>query len=239
MSSYPTGAISTTSSSINWPSPSNALEIAPTAIVACGALGPSIRDIVAHRDWNIEVHLLPALLHNRPRQIAPRVGRLVRQLQAKGQSVILAYADCGTYGALDEVCERLGIERLRGQHCYDVFAGAERLAALFADEPGTYLLTDFLVQSFRRTVLHELGLDRHPELWPDYFGHYRRVLWLAQRPNAELETEARRVAELFALPLVVIEVGTLSLELELEALLGATSNTVRVKDLKRTTDQRA
>jgi len=228
-----------TSSSINWPSPSDALEKTPTAIVACGALGPSIRDIVTRRDWNVEVHLLPALLHNRPRQISPRVERLVRQLQARGQSVILAYADCGTYGALDEVCERLGIERLRGQHCYDVFAGAERLAALFADVPGTYLLTDFLVQSFRRTVLHELGLDRHPELWPDYFGPYRRVLWLAQRPNAELETEARRVAELFALPLVVIEVGTLSLELELEALLGATANTVRVKDLKRTADRRA
>jgi hypothetical protein len=211
----------------------------PTAIVACGALGPSIRDIVAQRGWDVEVHLLPALLHNRPRQIAPRVARLVGQLQAKGQGVILAYADCGTYGALDEVCERLGIERLRGQHCYDVFTGAERLATLFADEPGTYLLTDFLIQSFRRTVLRELGLDRHPELWPEYFGHYRRVLWLAQRRNEELETEARHVAELFALPLVVIDVGTLSLELELEALLAATSNTVRVKKLKRTVDRRA
>lgn len=228
-----------TSSLNNWPSPSDAPEMTPAAIVACGALGPSIRDIVARRDWNVVVHLLPALLHNRPRQIAPSVERLVDQLQARGQRVILAYADCGTYGALDEVCGRLGIERLRGQHCYDVFAGAERLAALCAEEPGTYLLTDFLVRSFRRTVLRELGLDRHPELWPDYFGHYRRVLWLAQRPNAKLETEARRVAELFALPLVVIEVGTLSLELELEALLSVTSNTVRVKDLKRRADQRA
>jgi hypothetical protein len=227
-----------TSSSINWPSPSDAPP-APTAIVACGALGPSIRDIVARRNWDVEVHLLPALLHNRPRQIAPRVSRLVRQLQSGGRSVIVAYADCGTYGALDEVCERLGIERLRGQHCYDVFAGAERITELFADEPGTYLLTDFLVQSFRRTVLRELGLDRHPELWSEYFGHYRRVLWLAQRPTTELETEARRVGELFALPLVTIEVGTLSLELELETLLTATSNAVRVKDQQRATEQRA
>jgi Protein of unknown function (DUF1638) len=228
-----------TSSSISWPSPSDATAITPAAIVACGALGPSIRDIVARRDWNVEVHLLPALLHNRPRQIAPRVERLVGQLQTRGQCVIVAYADCGTYGALDEVCERRGVERLRGQHCYDVFAGAERLAAWWAEEPGTYLLTDFLVQSFRRTVLHELGLDRHPELWPDYFGHYRRVLWLAQRPSAELETEARHVAELFALPLVVVEVGTLSLELELEALLRASSNAEHVKALKSSADQRA
>jgi hypothetical protein len=211
----------------------------PTAIVACGALGPSIRDIAARRDWPVEIHLLPALLHNHPRQITPRVERLARNLQTRGHTVILAYADCGTYGALDEVCERLGIERLRGQHCYDVFAGAEQIETLFADEPGTYLLTDFLVQSFRRTVVHELGLDRYPELWDDYFCNYRRVVWLAQRRSAEFEAEARRVAEMFALPLVVLEVGTLSLERELEVLLGATTNTMNLSNLVSEVGQRA
>jgi uncharacterized protein DUF1638 len=239
MSNYPIEAISTTGSSISWPSPTDAAERAPVAIVACGALGPTLRDIVTRRDWNVEVHLLPALLHNRPRQIAPRVERLVGQLQARGHVVVLAYADCGTYGALDDVCERLGVARLRGQHCYDVFAGAERIEALCVEEPGTYLLTDFLVQSFRRTVLHELGLDRHPELWPDYFGHYRRVVWLAQRPSVELESEARRVAELFSLPLVVIEVGTLPLEVELEALLDNSVNVRRAEDLKRSAEHHA
>jgi hypothetical protein len=239
MSNYPTGAISMTSLSINSRSRSDAPKVSSTAVVACGALGPSIRDIVARRGWPIELHLLPALLHNRPREIAPRVERLVRQLQAQGQSVILAYADCGTYGALDEVCDRLGIERLRGQHCYDVFAGAEKIEDLFADEPGTYLLTDFLVQSFRRTVLHELGLDRYPELWGDYFANYQRVVWLAQRPDADLEAEARRVASLFALPLVVVSVGTLSLELELEALLGATANAMDVAKLQSQAGQHA
>ncbi len=228
-----------TSSLTNSRSRSDTAPLSPTAVVACGALGPSIRDIVARRKWPVEIHLLPALLHNHPRQIAPRVERLVRQLQAQRRNVVLAYADCGTYGALDEVCERLEIERLRGQHCYDVFAGAERVQDLFADEPGTYLLTDFLVQSFRRTVVHELGLARHPELWDDYFGNYRRVVWLAQRPSAELEVEARKVAELFALPLVVMEVGTLSLERELEALLRAAANAVDISLLQRQAGQRA
>src|ERR1019366_1561898 len=239
MSSFPIGAISMTSSSTNSRSRSDTAPLAPTAVVACGALGPSIREIVARRGWPVEIHLLPALLHNHPRQIAPRVERLARNLQAQGHTVILAYADCGTYGALDEVCERFEIERLRGQHCYDVFAGAEKIQDLFSDEPGTYLLTDFLVQSFRRTVLHELGLDRYPELWDDYFANYRRVVWLAQRPSAELEAEARRVAELFDRPLVVLRVGTLSLERELEALLSATANAVDVSNLQSHAGQRA
>jgi len=133
--------------------------------------------------------------------------------------VALAYADCGSYGALDELCARLGLRRLPGLHCYDVLAGPERLRAMFESEPGTYLLTDFLVRSFRRTVLAELGLDRHPELWPDYFRHYRRVVWLAQARDAALEAEALAVAALFGVPLTVLEVGTSGLERELEQLV--------------------
>jgi len=135
--------------------------------------------------------------------------------------VVLAYADCGTYGALDELSARLGLARLPGLHCYDVLAGPDRLAELFAAEPGTYLLTDFGVRSFQRTVLAELGLDRYPELWPDYFGHYRRLVWLAQQPDAELTAQAERVAARFGLPLVVVETGTGRLERELARLVAA------------------
>ena len=131
----------------------------------------------------------------------------------------LGYADCGSYGALDELCARLNLRRLPGLHCYDVLAGAARLREMFEREPGTYLLTDFLVRSFRRSVLAELGLDAHPELWPDYFGHYRRVVWLAQARDETLDGEAAAVAEMFRLPLTVVDVGTSSLERELERLL--------------------
>jgi len=187
-------------------------------VIACGALGAHIREIVARRGWPVELHCLPALLHNRPEKIKPHAERLARGAQARGLRVALAYADCGTYGALDELCARLGVRRLPGMHCYDVFAGPARMRALFAQEPGTYVLTDFLVRSFRRSVLAELGLDRHPELWPDYFGHYRRVVWLAQCRGATLDAEAQAVAAMFGLPLTVIDVGTGALERELEQL---------------------
>ena len=131
------------------------------------------------------MHPLPASLHNRPERIAPAVADLAPRLLARGSAVALGYADCGSYGALDELCASLGIGRLRGLHCYDVLGGAERVRALLAREPGTYLLTDYLVRSFERTVLAGLGLDRHPQLWTDYFGHYRRLVWLAQERDAE------------------------------------------------------
>ena len=188
-------------------------------MIACGALAGHVREIAGRRGWPLQVHPVASLLHNRPAAIAPEVERLARAAQRRGLPVAVGYADCGTYGALDEVCARLGLRRLPGLHCYDVLAGPSRVAALLAAEPGTYLLTDFLVRSFRRSVLAELGLDRYPELWPDYFGHYRRVAWLAQSGDPALAAEARAVAALLRLPLTVIGTGTARLEHELERLL--------------------
>ena len=191
-------------------------------ILACGALAGHVREIVARRGWPAAIRALPALLHNRPQKISFLAERYVVAALAAGRTVALAYADCGTYGALDQLCARYGVRRLPGLHCYDVFAGAPALAAMFEAEPGTYVLTDFLLRSFRRSVLAELGLDRHPELWPDYFGHYRRLIWLAQEPSPGLAAEAERVAAMFGLPLTRIEVGVSRLEHELSRLVGET-----------------
>ena len=189
------------------------------AVIACGALAGSVRDIAGRRGWPVEVHALPAVLHNRPERIAPAVADLARELRGRGLRVAIGYADCGTYGALDELCAAFQIERLRGLHCYDVLGGADRVRALLEREPGTYLLTDYLVRSFERTVIASLGLDRYPQLWADYFGHYRRLVWLAEARDAALDGQATAIAARFALPLRVIDVGTGGLERELARLI--------------------
>jgi hypothetical protein len=193
-------------------------------VIACGALAGHIRDIAARRGWELAVHNLPASLHNSPREIAPAAEQLAAPLKAAGAQVVLAYADCGSYGALDELCERLGLARLPGLHCYDLFAGPDRIKAAFDTEPGTYLLTDFLVESFARSVLEPLGLDRHPELWTDYFGHYRRLIWLTQSepPSPRLAAKAQAVRARFGLPMTIVQTGTDGLERELEKLVEGT-----------------
>jgi hypothetical protein len=188
-------------------------------LIACGAIAQPAAEISERRAWPVDVHPLPPLLHNHPEKIAGEVRALAERLRDSYGRVIVGYADCGTYGALDAVCADLGIDRLPGLHCYDVFGGASRIETFLADQPGTYLFTDFLVRSFARTVEHELGLDRWPDLRDDYFGAYTRVVWLAQQPDDELRALARDAADRLGLPLTVVETGTSGLEEALEALV--------------------
>jgi hypothetical protein len=189
-----------------------------TAVIACGALAAHVRQIARRRGWDVDVHPVPALLHNRPERIAAAVERQVARLRGDHDRVAVAYADCGTYGELDAVLARTGTPRLAGEHCYDVYAREDVRAAL-EEEPGTYVLTDFLARTFAHTVLRELGLVRHPELRDDYFGNYTRVLWLAQHPTPATRAAAERAAGAIGLPLVERAVGDAGLERALEALV--------------------
>src|SRR5215469_6341011 len=132
MSNSPTAPTSTTASSSSCRSPRAEAPARPrVAVIACGALGGHVREISARRGWPVELHTLPSLLHNRPERIVPAAERLARDLQARGLRVALGYADCGSYGALDDLCARLKLRRLPGLHCYDVLAGPARLREMF------------------------------------------------------------------------------------------------------------
>jgi hypothetical protein len=196
-----------------------AVGTASVGVVACGAIASDISTVAAERGWQVEVKPLPPLLHNHPERIAEAVDTALDELAQRHERLAVGYADCGTYGALDELCVRRGVARLGGAHCYDVYAGVQRMTRLFEAEAGTYVLTDFLALSFRRTILAELGLDRHPQLRDDYFRHYTRVVWLAQRRTPELEAGAREAAAALDLPLEVVDVGLTGLEAELAALI--------------------
>jgi hypothetical protein len=192
------------------------------ALIACGAIAQPCAEVVARRRWPVDVHPLPPLLHNQPGRIAGEVERLVDELLPRYGTVAVGYADCGTYGALDEVCDRRGLARLAGLHCYDVYGGADRIREMFEAQPGTYVLTDFLALSFHRSVIVELGLDRHPELRDAYFAHYTRMVWLAQQPDDEvLRSLAQQAADRIGLPLTVVPTGHSGLERALADLLAA------------------
>jgi hypothetical protein len=165
-------------------------------VIACGALAHEIVELRRANVWDhMDVRCLPADLHNRPAEIPAAVRGAIRAARDHYRAIFVAYADCGTGGLLDEVLREESVERILGAHCYEFFATGPVFAALAEAEPGTFYLTDFLLRHFERLVIRGLGLDRHPELFPAYFGNYRKLVYLAQSPLPDAESHARAIAE--------------------------------------------
>lgn len=165
-------------------------------IIACGALA---REIVALRDLNhwphMAVQCLPANLHNRPEKIPEAVREKIRANRGRFAHIFVAYGDCGTGGLLDEVLAQEDVERIPGAHCYEFFAGSEAFEAMAEQEIGTFYLTDFLLRHFDRLIISGLGIDKHPQLMPVYFGNYKRLVYLAQMPDADAEERGQQAAQ--------------------------------------------
>lgn len=163
-------------------------------VIGCGALAHELLDVVAINGLsNVTVECLPAMLHNSPEKIAPAVKDRLGQ-SADYDTVFVAYGDCGTGGRLDAVLDEYGVERLEGAHCYQFFAGQQEFTDIQEAEIGTLYLTDYLARHFDRLIWQGLGLDRYPELAQDYFGNYRRVMFLAQTDDPDRTDQAREAA---------------------------------------------
>lgn len=172
-------------------------------VIACGALAKELVELKRLNGWShLAIQCLPADLHNRPERIPGAVRDEIEKRRAEFDHLFVAYADCGTGGALDKVLAEFEVERLPGAHCYEFFAGASDFAELAADEHGTFYLTDFLTRHFDRLVKKGLGLEQHPELMASYFGNYRRLVYLSQSDSQELEQASREHAEYLGLEYV-------------------------------------
>ena len=164
-------------------------------VIACGAIAREVLAVVELNGWtHVAVRCLPAKLHNTPQRIAAAVDAKLEEAKDAYERVFVAYADCGTGGELDKVLEKHGVERLPGAHCYGFFAGNAAWEAMHEAEPATYYLTDFLARHFDALVVRGMKLDRHPQLLPQIFGNYKRLVYLAQTDDPELLRRAKDAA---------------------------------------------
>jgi len=164
-------------------------------VIACGALAKEITTLIDINQWShLKVQCIPAKIHNTPEQIPNAVRTLIHKAHNNYQQIFIAFADCGTGGLLDTVIREENVERLPGAHCYEFLAGSEAFKEMSEDELGTFYLTDFLARHFERIILEELGINKHPELLDMYFGNYKKLIYLAQTDNPELEQMAQDAA---------------------------------------------
>ncbi|MFD3189618.1 DUF1638 domain-containing protein [Sedimentitalea sp. HM32M-2] len=164
-------------------------------LIACGALAREILDLKARNGWDhMDLTCLPAILHNHPDRITAAVEEAIGKHRARYDKVFVVYADCGTGGQLQAACDRLGVEMVRGPHCYSFYEGNDTFAE-HADEISAFYLTDFLARQFDAFVWKPLGLDRYPEMRHTIFGNYTKLVYLAQTDDPDLTARAQGYAQ--------------------------------------------
>lgn len=166
-------------------------------LIACGALAHEILAIKrANGMDHLDLTCLPAKLHLYPEHIAASIEAAVEKHRLVYDAIYVGYADCGTGGALQRTCEKLGVEMIRGPHCYAFFEGTDRFVAQQdAGEITAFYLTDFLVKQFDAFIWRPMGLDRNPELRDMIFGNYTKMVYQSQVTDPELVAKARDCAD--------------------------------------------
>ena len=179
-----------------------------TLLIACGAIAREIVAIIIANGWDhMKVTCLPPKLHNDPEKIPEGIRTRIHNNRARFERIYVLYADCGTGGLLDKVLEEEGVERIYGNHCYEVYAGTTEFAALMKAEPASFFLTDFLVRHFDRLIIEGMGIERHPKLLKMFFGRYNRMVYLAQNSDPVLTANAVAAAKKLGLKLEIRDTG--------------------------------
>jgi hypothetical protein len=168
----------------------------PLLLIACGALAHEVMAVLRLSGLQgVEVQCLPAKLHNTPQHIPDAVRAKIHEQRRRFERIFVLYGDCGTGGLLDAMLAEEGVERIAGAHCYEFFATTPVFNDMAEAEPASFYLTDFLARHFERLIMEGLGINRHPELLPLYFGNYKRLVYLAQTDKPALREKARLAAE--------------------------------------------
>ncbi|MFD2206553.1 DUF1638 domain-containing protein [Kiloniella antarctica] len=166
-----------------------------TLLIACGAVAREILAINKINDWNhLDITCLPAIWHNTPDKIPGGVRQKIHENRDIYKNILVVYGDCGTGGELDRVLEEEGVKRIDGVHCYAFYTGLDAFEEMHNDDITCFYLTDYLARHFDTLIMDGMGISKHPELLPMYFGNYTTLVYLAQTEDQELQDLAQKAA---------------------------------------------
>jgi hypothetical protein len=189
-----------------------------TIFIACSALGKEVTAIIGKYGWHADFRPINAIHHLYPSQIEDQVEAKLCETDGAYERRVVVYGHCGAQNLDAIIGAHEGVVRTAGPHCYEMYGGEDFRAAV-KEEPGTYILTDYLIQVWDKMIVRGLKLDRHPKLVKLMFGHYKRMIYYSQEVDQALIRKAGLIAESLCLELVVRHVGYGDLERRLVAIM--------------------
>lgn len=170
-------------------------------IIACGAIAREIMAVCeANQMAHIDLDCLPAIWHNTPEKIGPGLREKIAVARAEGiEDIYIGFAECGTRGEIDRICQEENLQRLPGPHCYAFYSGVEAFLTSAEHEFTAFYLTDLICRQFEAFIVEPMKLDKHPELIEMFFGNYEKIVYLAQTNDEALDAKAKAAATFLGL----------------------------------------
>lgn len=189
-----------------------------TLFITCSALGKEVRTIIRKHQWDAEYVPVDSRYHLYPVKIEEAVKEKLLETDGLYKRRVVVYGHCGAQKLDSIIAEHEGAIRPVGPHCYEMYGG-EHFRKAVKDVPGTYILTDYLIQAWEKLIVRGLKLDQHPQLKPLMFGHYKRMIYYSQEEHEKLVEKAQAIADDLGLELIVKHVAYGELETRLVAIM--------------------
>lgn len=197
---------------------SNKSKGSDTLFITCSALGKEVRNIIRKHQWDAEYLPVDSRYHLYPVKIEEAVKEKLLETDGLYERRVVVYGQCGAQKLDRIIAQHEGAIRPVGPHCYEMFGGEDFRQEVKA-VPGTYILTDYLIQAWDKLIIRGLKLDQHPKLKPLMFGHYKRMIYYSQEQNEKLVVKAQAIADDLGLELIIKHVAYGDLETRLVAIM--------------------
>lgn len=190
-----------------------------TLFICCSALSKDVKNIIKKYQWQAEFIPIDSRHHLYPVKIEQAVKQTLVQTDGKYKKRVVVYGHCGAQKLDAILAEHEGAVRPVGPHCYEMYGGDDFRKSV-KEVPGTYILTDYLIQVWDKLIVRGLKLDKHPKLTKLMFGHYRRMIYYSQEQgNEKLMKKAEAIADSLGLKLEIRHAGYGELERRLLAIM--------------------
>ena len=186
-------------------------------IIACGVFKSVLEHLKPENRYpDLRLTYLPSNLHMRPQELAKYLRKEITLAQRRKERIICLYGDC--FPGINEYCQRCGVVKVPGPHCWEMLLGSERFSRLIEEVAGTYFLEKDLILNFERNCIEPLELYDE-EMRNYFFGNYQRLLYVRQPSDPNLMSEATKLAEFLELSLEIMDADYSHIEKKLCELI--------------------
>jgi len=191
-------------------------------IIACSVFKSALDALMRDEAFlGLTLSYLPSHLHLYPNTLKQALLEALGSLEQKDTPVILIYGTC--FPGIDNFCREHKIQRISGEHCFEIMLGWSRFQEIMQETAGTYFLEQDLVRNFQEYCIEPLELHDE-EMRRLCLGHYKRLIYLQQPNDPDLEEEVEAVSRFLKLPSATLPVDYTHLKKRLLAALESSRN---------------